>query len=111
MSTYILYIGIEEKRKGNKILRNPPVQDVIDEVIKRHQTLQDAVVIKRTSEVLPGGFEIVKEDDTLANVLKRGDKLKLTDVKDRARHIKYEKDGAKYSGDQTFKGVKPYRNQ
>ncbi len=96
---------------SNEKKKNPPVQDVIDELIARHQTLQDAVVIKKTSEILPGGFGIIKEDDTLENILRRDDKIKLTDVKDRVRQAKYVKDGAKYSGDQTFKGASPYRNQ
>ena len=107
MSVMILYVN--RSQMGGK--KNHPVQGVIDEIVARHQTPQDAVIIKSTSENLPGGFTVLKEDDTLANVLKRDDTYKLADIKDRGKHIGYEKDGAKYSGDQVFKGAKPYRNQ
>ena len=111
MSVLILYINENQLKEISNAKKNPSPQEVINEVIERHQTLQDAIVIKRTDEDLPGGFEIIKEDDTLSNVLKRDDTYKLANVKDRGRHVGYEKDGAKHSGDQVFKGAKPYRNQ
>ena len=112
MSVFILYINENQMKEiSNARKKNPPVQDVIKEVVERHQNPQDAIVIKRTDEELPGGWQMIKEDDTLGNVLKRDDTYKLADVKDRGRHVGYEKDGAKHSGDQVFKGASPYRTQ
>jgi len=108
MSTFIIYIGKDSKGKE-------PAQEVIDEVIRRHRTEQDSVIIKKIDQKLDGGFDVVKEDDTVTNVLKRDsdiDKsLNYIAIKDKAKEAKIIKDGAVHSHDTTVtKGVKPIGN-
>ena len=106
--TYLIYVGIK-KSSGARLK-----PEEISELIERHRTATEGVVIKATDEVLDGGFEVYSYDDTVEGILKRFGKSEPypATARDLAKQARWIKDGARFSQDSSItKGEKPYKRK
>ena len=105
MATFIIYLGQNNKLSEKKV----------NELVLKHETPQDTVLVKPVDEIIENGFKVIREDDTVENVLKRDTEAAKKSIDHRvmaklAKERKIVKDGAKASGDTSItKGAKPYK--
>jgi len=105
MATFIIYLGQNNKLSEKKV----------NELVARHETAQDTVLVKPVDEIIEGGFKVLKEDDIAANVLKRDSEAAKKSIDKRvmdrlAKERSVIADGAKISGDTSITdGARPYK--
>lgn len=101
--TYVIYLGVDPKTG------NYPDANIISELIDRHRTPTEGVVIKNTDEILDGGFKVFKDDDTLSGSLKKFENAKPASVEDLEKQAKIIRKGAEASHNSSvISGVTPY---